>query len=188
MKQLIHLIAFCIIFSVFDARKIVIKSNPDRNADLFDDKDFTFSQDAKDTQKPTNYKGDPMKSKSVVNENVTGKKNFKFALGTNNGIQIEQVGRLKADNKTLVVKGSYSYTGADGRRYRVRYTADELGFHPITELEYDIPDITTKAPAPKNAYLPPNTYLPPRNTYLPPAGKAAPARRELPRDLQLPRN
>lgn len=49
-------------------------------------------------------------------------------LGTQNGIEIEQVGRLKDDNKTLVVKGSYSYTGADGRRYRVRYTADELGF------------------------------------------------------------
>ena len=51
-----------------------------------------------------------------------------FSLGTQNGIEIEQVGKLKADNKTLVVKGSYSYTGADGRRYRVRYTADELGF------------------------------------------------------------
>lgn len=73
------MIAFCIIFSVFDARKIVIKSNPDRNADLFDDKDFTFSQDAKDDQKPTVFKGDPMKTKSVVNENVTGKKSFKFA-------------------------------------------------------------------------------------------------------------
>lgn len=53
---------------------------------------------------------------------------FNSRLGTQNGIEIEQVGRLKDDNKTLVVKGSYSYTGADGRRYRVRYTADELGF------------------------------------------------------------
>jgi hypothetical protein len=63
-------------------------------------------------------------------------------LGTDTGIEIEQVGKLK-DNKTLVVQGSYSYTGADGRRYRVRYTADELGFHPITELELDIPDPIT---------------------------------------------
>lgn len=90
------------------------------------------------------------------------------------------MGRLKDDGKTLVVKGSYSYTGADGRRYRVRYTADELGFHPITELEIDIPDMvkttTTEDPNkyrksnyPAKRYLPPsNTYLPPSNQYLPP--------------------
>lgn len=117
-------------------------------------------------------------------------------MGTQNGIEIEQVGRLKPDNKTLVVKGSYSYTGADGRRYRVRYTADELGFHPITELEVEIPDIvtTTKNPfsksnfpnkrylPPSNAYLPPsNTYLPPSNTYLPPSNVNA-------RNIELPYN
>lgn len=62
---------------------------------------------------------------------------------TNNGIEIEQVGKLKADGKTFVVQGSYSYTGADNRRYRVRYTADERGYHPITELEIDIPDPVT---------------------------------------------
>lgn len=175
-----------------------------------------------------------MKSKTVVSENVQGRKNFKFAwvfndffllmfyffenylrrvshsliindnllfiwsfrLGTQNGIEIEQVGKLKPDNKTLVVKGSYSYTGADGRRYRVRYTADELGFHPITELEVEIPDIvtTTKNPfsksnfpnkrylPPSNAYLPPsNTYLPPSNTYLPPSNVNG-------RNIELPYN
>lgn len=26
-------------------------------------------------------------------------------------------------------------TGADGKKYRVRYTADEFGYHPVTELE-----------------------------------------------------
>lgn len=36
--------------------------------------------------------------------------------------------------------GSYSYTGVDGRRYTVKYTADEFGFHPITELEFEIPE------------------------------------------------
>lgn len=77
-----------------------------------------------------------------------------YRLGTQNGIEIEQVGRLKADGKTLVVQGSYSYTGADGRRYRVRYTADELGYHPITELEIDIPDINvvTVKPVPIKPY------------------------------------
>lgn len=43
-----------------------------------------------------------------------------FSLETQNGIEIEQVGKLKDDKKTLVVMGSYAYTGADGRRYRVR--------------------------------------------------------------------
>lgn len=78
-QQLTHLLAFCLIFSVFDARKIVIKSNPDRNADLFGDKDFTFSQDKDDNKEPTIFKGDPMKSKVTINENVQGRKNFKFA-------------------------------------------------------------------------------------------------------------
>lgn len=74
----------------------------------------------------------------------------------------------------------------------MRYTADELGFHPITELIIDIPDVVVvekKKPDLENKYLPPtNTYLPPRNTYLPPAGKAPPTNRnDIPRDLQLPR-
>lgn len=84
----------------------------------------------------------------------------------------------------------------------MRYTADELGFHPITELEIDIPDAdelkrqrtstTTKKPDLDNKYLPPtNTYLPPStpsNLYLPPPGKAPPTNRnQIPRDLSLPR-
>lgn len=27
------------------------------------------------------------------------------------------------------------HSGADGRKYRTRYTADEKGYHPHTELE-----------------------------------------------------
>lgn len=199
------------------ARKIIIKSNPDRNADLFQDKDFTFSQDKDDNKQPTIFKGDPMKTKTVISENVQTKKAFKFAyvyllsldmcvresnidhsrLGTQNGIEIEQVGRLKDDNKTLVVKGSYSYTGADGRRYRVRYTADELGFHPITELELEIPDIDPNAgkkkdvPTTKNPFSQSNflnkRYLPPTNTYLPPpSNEYLPQKNDITRDLQAP--
>lgn len=189
------LILFVIIGSS-TCRKIVIKSNPDRNAEFFQDKDFTFDQSKDDGKKPTNFVGDVMKSKTVVSENVQGKKNFKFALQTQNGIEIEQVGKLKPDNKTLVVKGSYSYTGADGRRYRVRYTADELGFHPITELEVEIPDIvtTTKNPFsksnfPNKRYLPPsNAYLPPSNTYLPPSNQYLPPTNVNARSLDLPYN
>jgi len=115
-----------------------------------------------------------------------------FRLSTQNGIEIEQVGKLK-DNKTLVVKGSYSYTGADGRRYRVRYTADELGFHPITELELEIPDIvdikkatpTTKNPFSKSNFVN-NRYLPPSNEYLPPSNEYLPPKGDDTRDLQAP--
>lgn len=138
-----------------------------------------------------------------------------YRLGTQNGIEIEQVGRLKADGKTLVVQGSYSYTGADGRRYRVRYTADELGYHPITELEIDIPDINvvTVKPVPIKPYtrvaqvttttktttrkpaispfsksdFPNNRYLPPSNDYLPPSNDYLPPRDET-RDLIAPYN
>jgi len=121
---------------------------------------------------------------------------WSYRLQTQNGIEIEQVGKLKPDNKTLVVKGSYSYTGADGRRYRVRYTADELGFHPITELEVEIPDIvtTTKNPFsksnfPNKRYLPPsNAYLPPSNTYLPPSNQYLPPTNVNARSLDLPYN
>lgn len=28
---------------------------------------------------------------------------------------------------------SYYLIGADGKKYRVRYTADEFGYHPVTE-------------------------------------------------------
>lgn len=79
LQQLIHLLALCLIFSFLDGRKIVIKSNPERNADLFGDKDFTFSQDQDDKKEPTIFKGNVMKTKTLINENVTGKKNFKFA-------------------------------------------------------------------------------------------------------------
>lgn len=128
-----------------------------------------------------------------------------YRLGTQNGIEIEQVGKLKDDNKTLVVKGSYSYTGADGRRYRVRYTADELGFHPITELELEVPDVdpnagarqkqaqTTRATqAPKKnpfsqSNFPNKRYLPPSNDYLPPSKEYLPAN-DITNDLQAPFN
>lgn len=60
-------------------------------------------------------------------------------LKTQNGIEVNSVGKLR-DDKTFVVSGSYSFTGADGKRYRTRYTADEFGYHPITELDLDIPE------------------------------------------------
>jgi len=210
--KVISFLTLLVIVSSTTARKIVIKSNTNRNAELFQDKDFTFSQGAEDNQPPTIFKGDPMKTKTLISENVQGKKNFKFALGTQNGIEIEQVGRLKDDNKTLVVKGSYSYTGADGKRYRVRYTADELGFHPITELELDIPDPadpnagkrqtntfnnngnngnrgpTTTTKNPRNSDFVNKRYLPPSNSYLPPNNEHLPPASDFSQDLEAPFN
>lgn len=61
------------------ARKIIIKSNSNRNSELFQDKDFTFSQDKDDKKEATIFKGDVMKSKTLISENVQGKKAFKFA-------------------------------------------------------------------------------------------------------------
>lgn len=137
-----------------------------------------------------------------ANELEFNQKLSPFSLGTQNGIQIEQVGKLKDDNKTLVVKGSYSYTGADGRRYRVRYTADELGFHPITELELDIPDVdpnagkrqappvttkTTRSPFSKSDFIN-KRYLPPSNSYLPPSNEYLPPASDFSRDLEAPFN
>lgn len=29
------------------------------------------------------------------------------------------------------------WTGADGKKYRVRYTADEFGYHPVTEEDIE---------------------------------------------------
>ena len=60
-------------------RKIVIKSNVDRNSEFFNAKNFTFDQSKDDGKQPTVFKGDVMKSKTTVSENVQGKKNFKFA-------------------------------------------------------------------------------------------------------------
>lgn len=34
----------------------------------------------------------------------------------------------------------YVSIGADGKRYRVRYTADEFGYHPVTEEDNE-PDV-----------------------------------------------
>lgn len=189
--KIIGILILSFICTTVPARKIVIKSNVDRNSEYFKNKDFTFDQSKDDGKQPTVFKGDVMKSKTVVSENVQGRKNFKFALGTQNGIEIEQVGKLKDDNKTLVVKGSYSYTGADGRRYRVRYTADELGFHPITELEIDIPDMvkTTEDPNKyRKSNYPAKRYLPPSNTYLPPSNEYLPPRNLDTRGLEPPTN
>ncbi|XP_031639574.1 cuticle protein CP14.6-like, partial [Contarinia nasturtii] len=60
---------------------------------------------------------------------------YSYSSQTSNGISASQQGRLtqarSADQSAAyVVQGQYSYIGADGQQYTVRYVADENGFHP----------------------------------------------------------
>ncbi|XP_055683082.1 pupal cuticle protein [Lutzomyia longipalpis] len=123
-----------------------------------DDKDIALPEDDDEDKPPTIYEGDVKQAKTLNQENFNqGKGKFKYTLETQNGISIAQAGKLK-DEKTFVVMGSYSYTGADGKRYRVKYTADEFGYHPITELEVDIPEI--EIPETKIQPIKPFTFKP----------------------------
>ncbi|XP_062700860.1 pupal cuticle protein-like [Aedes albopictus] len=193
----IVLVIVCGFLGVTYAAKIKIPSK-NRNDDLFSEDEFTFP--VEDNKDPTIFKGDVMKAGILMAEvKNQGKGKFKYAVETANGIEIEQIGKLRNDNKTFVVMGSYTYTGANGKRYRVRYTADEFGYHPITELDIDIPEPGAAAPAPIKPFTfkpkatttttttttehpgysyerPTNGYLPPTNGYLPPSNQYLPAK------------
>merc|ERR1712029_580168 len=57
---------------------------------------------------------------------------FRYSYETENEIKQEAEGSMKnvdgAD--VMVMKGSYSYVGADGQEYVVDWYADETGYHP----------------------------------------------------------
>ena len=57
---------------------------------------------------------------------------FRYAFETENDIKQEASGELRnVDGADVVVmKGSYSYIGADGLTYQVDWYADETGYHP----------------------------------------------------------
>lgn len=146
-----------------------VKHLTDRNLDLFkyDPSDvYSLPEDIDDDKPAVIFNGDVMKAKIEKLQSLSGNKKFKlewvfeseqmwsritsanlcpfscdccFSLKTQNGIEVSSVGKLK-DGKTFVVSGSYSFTGGDGKRYKTRYTADEFGYHPITELDLDIPE------------------------------------------------
>ncbi|XP_067638392.1 uncharacterized protein Cpr11A isoform X2 [Eurosta solidaginis] len=131
-----------ILFSFFVHIVAGGKQAVDRNIDLFkyDPKDlFTLPQDVDDEKPAVIFDGNVMKAKVEKLQSFNGNKKFKLDLKTQNGIEVTSVGKLR-DDKTFVVSGSYSFTGVDGKRYKTRYTADEFGYHPITELDLDIPD------------------------------------------------
>ncbi|XP_062546789.1 pupal cuticle protein [Armigeres subalbatus] len=200
--KILLVIGVCGFLGITFCAKIKIPSK-NRNDDLFSEDEFTFP--VEDTKDPSNFSGDVMKASTLMNVvRNQGKGKFKYAVETQNGIEIEQIGKLREDNKTFVVMGSYTYTGANGKRYRVRYTADEFGYHPITELDIEFPELngtsaqaaplkpftfaprvtTTTTPKPTTADPNANSgynngqseneYLPPKNTYLPPSNDYLP--------------
>ncbi|XP_058461426.1 larval cuticle protein 65Ag1-like [Malaya genurostris] len=66
-------------------------------------------------------------------DNDVGSEGYSFEYDTSNGIKAQESGQLKSfgdDVSAVVVKGSYSFTAADGQVYTVNYVADENGFQP----------------------------------------------------------
>lgn len=113
--------------------------------DFAGDKDLELT-DEPDDLPPSAFAGDPKSATITKKETLSfGGGRYKNSFETQNGIRVEQVGKLRAD-KIYVVMGSYSFTGADGKRYRTKYTADEFGYHPITALDLDIPELTEPPP------------------------------------------
>ncbi|ENN78644.1 hypothetical protein HUJ04_002900 [Dendroctonus ponderosae] len=58
---------------------------------------------------------------------------YNFAFETSNGISQQEQGTLQnagSENESIAVRGSFTYTGADGVVYTVTYIADENGFQP----------------------------------------------------------
>lgn len=56
-----------------------------------------------------------------------------YSVETSDGQAKEEQGELVnqgSENESMVVRGRFSYTGADGVVYTVTYTADNDGFHP----------------------------------------------------------
>lgn len=70
---------------------------------------------------------------------------------TSNGIQASEQGQLKANPAPksaedpaafISVQGEFSYTGADGQIYTVRYIADENGY--VSSNEYQLSHYESK--------------------------------------------
>ncbi|KAM8719637.1 hypothetical protein ACLKA7_005811 [Drosophila subpalustris] len=161
-----------------------VKHLTDRNLELFkyDPSDiYTLPEDIDDDKPAVHFSGDVMKAKTEKLQNYNSGKKFKLELKTQNGIEVSSVGKLK-DDKTFVVSGSFAFTGADGKRYRTRYTADEFGYHPITELDLDIPEPQPLSPAGKRPSVDPSSLLGNKNRFqflqqsLHPDGQGGPLR------------
>jgi len=206
----VFVILCCI--AITSGRKIIVGTPGDPFVEFANDRDVLIPED--DPNKaPSDFRGDVMKARIFSSENTNhGKGRFRYAVETENGIAISQGGKLRSDGKTFVVHGSYSFTGADGKRYRTRYTADERGFHPVTELEeIEVPDYEPIVPVGpligtglrqrnsgysnnsallndvvQQTYFPPTTLPPPITRLYLPAVPSPPPRLYLPPSGYLP--
>ncbi|EAT44071.1 AAEL004536-PA [Aedes aegypti] len=186
------LVIVCGFLGITYAAKIKIPTK-NRNDDLFSEDEFTFP--VEDNKDPTNFTGDVMKAGILMAEiKNQGKGKFKYAVETQNGIEIEQIGKLRDDNKTLV--WSWDRTLIPVPMESDTAFATLLTSLAITRSPSWTPGVVQAAPIkpfvfttkattttttttttehpgyhyerPTNGYLPPtNGYLPPSNQYLP---------------------
>ncbi|XP_049298324.1 flexible cuticle protein 12-like [Anopheles funestus] len=63
---------------------------------------------------------------------INGVDGYSYQYETSNGISAQEAGELKnfGEASALAVRGSFTYTAADGQVYTVNYIADENGFQP----------------------------------------------------------
>uniref|UniRef100_A0A182LTQ4 Uncharacterized protein n=1 Tax=Anopheles culicifacies TaxID=139723 RepID=A0A182LTQ4_9DIPT len=63
---------------------------------------------------------------------VNGVDGYSYQYETSNGISAQEAGELKnvGETSALAVRGSFTFTAADGQVYTVNYIADENGFQP----------------------------------------------------------
>ncbi|KAG8222316.1 hypothetical protein J437_LFUL001858 [Ladona fulva] len=83
--------------------------------------------------RPQNPKDVTITSYSSDNIGLDGY-NFQYALS--DGTSRQETGELKnagTENEALVVRGSFTYRGEDGKEYTINFVADENGYQPQGE-------------------------------------------------------
>lgn len=69
-------------------------------------------------------------------QNNIGVGGYKYSYEQSDGQKKEETAEVKnegTEDQVLVIRGSYSYVGPDGKTYLVTYTADENGFVATAE-------------------------------------------------------
>ncbi|XP_051173715.1 flexible cuticle protein 12-like [Leptopilina boulardi] len=70
------------------------------------------------------------------NNNI-GVDGYHYSYEQSDGQKKEETGELQnqgTEQETIVVRGFFSFMGADGKTYKVEYTADADGFHPVVSV------------------------------------------------------